>query len=333
MLQGRPSRQAIYEQYQAALADLRRRGGLPTPDKAMTAWRDLWFVECHHSTALEGNTLVLKEVKELLAQGRAVGGKPLADYLEVEGYAKAAQWVYEQAHGPAELPHDDLITLTEVRRTHELAMSDVWNVRPHPDAYPDEGPGNWRRHEHLPFPDGMVTAFPTDVPSLMRDWVSVANQLTEDHRPLPEVLAEIHDRFEQIHPFLDGNGRTGRLALNLLLVRLGHPPLVILKKDRERYLRALRKADAGDNGPLAELLARALIEGIHRFVLPVLATPTDLIPLVAAAKPGTKIATLARAAERGRLRAIKGDGGRWMTTKEWVAEYLSGRYQRPGVGR
>jgi hypothetical protein len=63
-------------------------------------WDDIWHQEAHHSTALEGNPLVLREVQTLLDQGRAVGAKALREYNEVRGYADAARWVYSQALEP-----------------------------------------------------------------------------------------------------------------------------------------------------------------------------------------------------------------------------------------
>lgn len=96
---GHPSRAAIYRQLEHVLEDLKDRGGLPSPNLAEGIWRQIWFLEAHNSTALEGNTLVLREVEKLLAENKTVGDKPRADYLEVTGYADAAAWVYEQAAG------------------------------------------------------------------------------------------------------------------------------------------------------------------------------------------------------------------------------------------
>src|ERR1700681_4288267 len=95
---GRPTRQAVHARLDFMVDELRTRlGGLPSPDEAEGIWTDIWYHEAHSSTALEGNTLVLREVEALLREGRAVGSKELKDYLEVSGYAGAAQWVYSQA--------------------------------------------------------------------------------------------------------------------------------------------------------------------------------------------------------------------------------------------
>ena len=76
MVRGRPSRQIIYARLDEAIEDLRSRmGGLPNPAEAEEIWSDLWHQEAHHSTAIEGNTLILNEVRKLLDEGRAVGSK------------------------------------------------------------------------------------------------------------------------------------------------------------------------------------------------------------------------------------------------------------------
>src|SRR5215218_2365336 len=110
---GRPSRVSVYARLEAALAELNQRfGGLPSPQEAQSIWADIWHQEAHHSTALEGNTLVLREVQALLDQGRAVGAKQLKEYNEVQGYADAAQWVYGQALEPDGWHDGRLLTLS-----------------------------------------------------------------------------------------------------------------------------------------------------------------------------------------------------------------------------
>jgi Fic family protein len=332
MARGRPSRQTIYDRLEEAIEDLRTRlGGLPSPAEAEEIWDELWHQEAHHSTALEGNTLVLNEVRKLLDEGRAVGSKELKEYMEVVGYGAAAKWVYGQALEPGDWTTGDLLSTQEVRTIHYEAMTPVWNVAPHQHATPAEMPGNWRLHNIQPFPDGMTPPPFPEVDHLMTDWVTDVNTLRESSNvAFPERLAKAHNDFEKIHPFLDGNGRTGRLLLNLLLVRLGYPPAIVFKNERTKYLDAMRKADKGDCGPMGELIARAVTNNLYRFVVPAVAGPARLVPLASLVdeKAGVTVTALRAAAERGRLRAQKSDNGTWLSSKKWVADYQKNKHAR-----
>jgi Fic/DOC family len=383
---GRPSRERLFEQLATGIVELHERfGGLPSADEAAGIWGDIWYQEAHNSTAIEGNTLILKEVEQLLAQGRAVGNKPLAQYLEVKGYADASRWVYEQAHGSIYWEGDRLITVTEIRHVHRLAMAPVWEAAPHPHAGPDEAPGDFRRHDIMAFPGGMKPPEWTEVQHLVTDWadrtsadlaVTIPTHVVRRRTPatagvvlppgtfvnagpwrnrrlleqqgnietlaragrvspatpadatFPVRLARAHAGFEQIHPFIDGNGRTGRLVTNLLLVRLGYPPAIIRKGDRQRYLNALQRADTGDVGPLSELLTRGVLDTLYRFVVPAVAGPTRLVPIISLADRELSAGTLRKAAMRGRLKAQRDRNGRWLSSRAWVDEYKASRSRR-----
>lgn len=309
--------------------------GASSPKESETIWSDIWHLEAHHSTALEGNTLLLREVEALLEQGRTTTAKPLREYLEVKGYADAAQWVYGQALDPDEWSTGGLISINEVRRIHALAMTPVWGVAPHEHATEVETPGNYRAHDIQPFTEGMTPPPWTEVPARLGDWVEDVVRLGTTITAgaplagvLPEVLAQAHNQFERIHPFLDGNGRAGRLALNLILVRLGYPPVIIFKRQRDEYLRAMRRADAGDSGPLGEVIARAMFDNLNRFIVPNVAGPARLVPLAALADDGHTVAALRQAAQRGRLDAVQGADGIWRSSRHAVAAYDERKYTR-----
>jgi len=325
---GRPSRAEVLRALDRALDDLHSVGGLPLPAEADAIWEGIWYEEAHHSTAIEGNTLILKEVERLLREGKAVGSKELAEYLEVEGYAKAARWVYAQAvEQPRVWSAGGRINLTELRQIHRLVVEPAWLHSPPDDLHPREGPGSFRQHDIRPFSGGMTPPSFPEVPSLVSDWLRDAKRgpTSDEHAML--FVADLHARFERVHPFRDGNGRVGRLATNLLLVRHGYPPAVIYKRDRTRYLNALRRADRDDAGPLAEIFARAVTDGIQRFLLPGLAGPHRLVPLRSLADSELSGNALAVAAKRGRLRAIRRTD-QWYSTRQWVEDYKQHRYER-----
>lgn len=325
----RPSRVEIYERLDMQIAELwQRMGGLPNPDEAADIWTGIWYEEAHHSTAIEGNTLVMKQVEALLAQGRAVGNKELREYMEVRGYADAARWVYRQAIDPIVEGDRELVNLTEVRQIHRAAMTPVWNVSPHPDATEREGPGSFREHDLRQFASGMTPPPWTEVPARVDEWLVTANALRPRSREFPEAIAASHSRFEQIHPFLDGNGRTGRLVLNMMLVRLGYPPAIIYKGQRAKYLRALARADAGEVGALGELIARATLDNLYRFIVPAVAGPARLVPLAALETAELSHNALRVAAVRGRLQATKGPDGQWRSSRNWVDQYRASRHRR-----
>lgn len=326
---GRPPREELYRRLDLQIEELRNRlGGLPNPAEAADIWRGIWFEEAHHSTAIEGNTLVLRQVEVLLAEGRAVGDKELREYMEVKGYADAAEWVYQQAIQPQAWNDGATLTLTEVRNVHKLAMTPVWDVAHHPQATANEAPGSFREHDIEAFPGGMrPPTWPlvsAETEAWLRDVVALDVRVAE----FPEVLAGLHARFERIHPFLDGNGRTGRLLLNLILVRLGYPPVIIYKRQRTEYLRALRRSDAGDPGLLGEMIARAILDNLYKFVVPAVAGPARLVPLAALATNDVSADALRVAALRGRLQATRGADGQWRSCRNWVDEYLKQRYRR-----
>lgn len=327
---GRPTRAAVYERLRVQIGELRDRlGGLPSPGEANEIWRGIWLEEAHHSTAIEGNTLVLEQVEQLLEEGRAVGNKELREYMEVRGYADAASWVYGQALNPGAWSGGELLSLTELRHIHRLALTPAWGVAPHPSAGHSESPGSFREHDIRPFPGGMRPPPWPEVSARVTDWIREVQALGREGEGIePEALAKVHARFEQIHPFLDGNGRTGRLVLNLLLVRLGYPPAIVFKGDRQRYLAALQSADRGDHDPLGELLARAILDNLHKFVVPAVAGRSRLVPLPALASEEISANALRVAATRGRLKASKAADGTWRSTRAWVEEYLAGRYAR-----
>jgi Fic family protein len=325
---GRLARAAIYARLDEGLEQLKRIGGLPSQVEAQGIWNNIWYTEAHNSSAIDGNTLALQEVEILLREGRAAGNKDLADYLEVVGYAAAQGWAYGQAVAPTwggEAP----ITMAEVRHAHQLIMAIMWEVKPHDQARPEESPGNFRRHDIAPFAGGMTPPPWPEVDAAVHGWVAGVCKGADPCRPIAEVLADWFVQFECIHPFLDGNGRTGRILINLILLRLGYPPMIVFKRQRAAYLTAIQQADKGLPGPLGEFFARAILETLNKFLIPALAGPHRLAPITSLADREVTARALRDAAIRGRLKAQHGRDGQWQSTRHAVEEYK--RSRSPGL--
>jgi Fic family protein len=327
MPRGRPTRQQVFESLDEARRDLNIIGGLPEPTVFQDVWADIWIEETHNSTAIEGNTLSRKQVQLLLEEGVVTGSAhELKEWMEAKAYGEAARWTYEGAYR-AQVRDENAITESDLRRIHNLTVESVWVHFPPEGLRSDEAPGSYRTGDIEPLRPDFTPPPPSIVPALAGDWIRETNEGPSGNCHLIEHLAERHAAFERIHPFPDGNGRAGRLVLTMLLVQSGYPPAIIYKGERKRYLAALRRADNGDPGALAELLARSVRDGIYRFLMPNLAGPLSVVPLAGLADEGLSRAALVGAAQRGRLKANK-YGGTWYSTRQWVNEYKASR--QPG---
>ena len=179
------------------------------------------------STAIEGNTLTAAETALVVEKGITIGGKPLKDHLEAVDHYEALHYVRELAR------QAEPFTEMDVRNLHRLVM-----LRSAPEIagrYADQGRYVLTEGGRHSFPS------PAEVPALMGDfarWLGVA-------AAGPAAAFDAHRRLVDIHPFNDGNGRTARLVMNLVLIRGGYPPVAVRLEDRAAYIGALQQAQAG----------------------------------------------------------------------------------------
>lgn len=291
-------------------------GGLPRAVEADEILREIWIEDTYHSSALEGNALSRKQVEDLLETDHVSGN--LSDTLEVRGYASAARWVYQ--HAP-DYPASDGVPLSVIRTVHTELQGLAWRL-----AAPDDGsrPGEWRRRGVKIAGSKVKTTPPIAIDGVLADWIEATRGAWSYEHWLYH-LADLHAWFERIHPFADGNGRAGRLLMNFILLQRGYPPAVFDATARDRYLRALARADAGNPGMLAELIARAVETNITKFLIPRLAGDVRLIPLAAlAAESEYSPGYLRTLAANGRLRAVR-EGKLWLSSRTWLEEYKAGR--------
>ena len=179
------------------------------------------------SNAIEGNTLTAAETTLVVEKGITIGGKPLKDHLEAIDHFEALHYVRALARQAEPVMESD------VRNLHRLVM-----LRSAPEIarrYADQGRFVLTDAGRHGFPS------PAEVPALMGDfanWLSAAPAT-------PATAFEAHRRLVDIHPFNDGNGRTARLLMNLILIRGGYPAVAVRPDDRVPYLDALQAAQAG----------------------------------------------------------------------------------------
>jgi hypothetical protein len=289
-------------------------GGLPRAVEADQVLRAIWIDDVHNSTAIEGNTMTRAQVEDLVDRRRASGA--LVESLEVEAYSKAADWAYRHAADYHGVPTDVIAEL------HRQAVELPWAVEPPPTR---DQPGAWRGTAVSV--RGVTVSLPPSIPADLADWSASTGVKTE--HPIAHAAAH-HAWFERIHPFVDGNGRVGRLLLNFMLIQDGYPPAVILAARRPRYLQALESADGGNPNPLTEVIARAVRGAMSRFLIPKLAGEAKLVPLGALAEQSRYSADyLRQLAQAGRLRAVQ-EGRLWLSSLAWLDEYVANRDPRGG---
>ncbi len=319
---GRPSLEKILQRLTETNQALHQQlGGLPSSIQAHDIWKDIWLEETHHSTALEGNTLTPRELYQLVEHGVVTGSKELVHYLEVQGYAEAARWIYEQAvldakAGPEAWKN---FTMQHIRQIHAELMGPVWAVRP---TVSGGRPGEWRKGTVTITGSPVKPPPPGLIESLMADWLELIQGGPDPSQHPVEWAARLHADFEIIHPFADGNGRAGRLIMNYLLLVHGYPPAIIYKSQRARYISALQRAQGHkDYRGLVELVARAVLDNLSRLMLPELVGEETWLPLSALAE-GTPYTPsyLRKLADQGKLQAMK-QGGQWVSTRSHLEAY------------
>ena len=191
---------------------------------------DDWFrVELTYtSNAIEGNTLTRRETALVVEKGLTVGGKSIVEHLEATNHASAFEWVREQSQ---RRPHE--IEVGDILRIHEIVLKGI----------DDAHAGRFRSVGVRVSGSRVVFPNPMKVPDLMDEFCRWLKEKPEVH-PI-ELAAEAHYRLVTIHPFVDGNGRTARLLMNMILLMEGYPSAIIRKRDRLSYIDALETGQTG----------------------------------------------------------------------------------------
>lgn len=203
----------------------------------------LVLVLTYTSNSIEGSTLTEAQTAVVLFQDATLPGKTLTEQLEVKNHQAALLYLFDHVYG--EKPADEELIL----KLHAILMNGIL-----PDA------GRYRRHAVRIVGADVPTTNHLSVPSAMEKLVTDIVSPGDDDGI--GGIASVHARFEQIHPFADGNGRVGRLLMHAMLLLRNLPPVVIRPERKRLYYAFLNKAQrSGDTSLLEDFLCDGVLDG------------------------------------------------------------------------
>lgn len=208
----------------------------------------------YSSNAIEGNTLTRIETAEVIEKGidAVTHGKPLKDSLEAINHARALDFIKQLAK---KIKGHQFITEEHLMAVHKIIFDNIdgkWG-------------GKYRQTDVFIKGVDVELPGPRQVPYLMREFIRWLQGEQDEHPVMVAALA--HYKFVSIHPFLDGNGRTGRLLMNFILILNGYPMAVIRNEERIRYLDALRTAQTKqDLQPFLALIENAVERSLDYYL-------------------------------------------------------------------
>lgn len=290
----------------------------PLKPSTLKKLRDQLSVEMtYHSNAIEGNRLTLKETLLVLREGVTVKGKNLQEHLEAKNHEEAMNFLFQIVDSKKTLQ----ISHHLIRQLHQLVVKDTES----------KIAGTYRKtdvqisgSQHRPPPGYQVH-------HQMNKLIEWLNKNKNKFHPV-EFAALAHHRFVATHPFEDGNGRTGRLLMNLLLMRSSYPIAIIQKNDRSKYYQALDQADSGKNQAIVRIVAQAVERTLNIYLKAVIKSSpqTDLLRLSDIANQTEFSAKyLNLLARKGILKAQK-EGRNWLSSLKAVEDYKKARLRKRG---
>jgi Fic family protein len=196
------------------------------------------------SNALEGNTLTEIETKVVLEDGLTIGGKPLREIYEAVGHGKAYDYIFS-------IFKNRTISVDDIKTIHKLFYQ----------AIDEKNAGAWRMENVIVTGTDYVFPAPDQLDNLVKNLIVWTNTARSALHPV-RFAALLHLKFVTIHPFIDGNGRVGRLLMNLALIQDGYTPTIIPPILRQDYLTAIRAYQRqGDEDIFCDFMAERVYEG------------------------------------------------------------------------
>jgi Fic family protein len=270
----------------------------------------------YNSNAIEGNRLTLKETYLVISEGITIKGKSLKDHLEAKDHYEALDYLYsliekDQKHEISEVLIRNLQKMV-VKET-DPAVAGIYRV----------GDVFITGSDHHP-----PKAY--DVPRLMSDMIDWMRKNRNKIHPV-EFAAIVHHKIVNIHPFFEGNGRTARLLMNLILMQNGYPLTIILKNDRKKYYQTLEKADKGDYEPFIKFIVQVVERSLNIYL-------KALVPTTSKSGAYLSLSEISKfvpysekylnlLARGGKIAAHK-EGRNWVVTLDAVKKYIESRERK-----
>lgn len=289
----------------------------PLPPSSVAKLREQFAIEMtYNSNAIEGNRLTLKETFLVIQEGLTIKGKSLKDHLEAKDHYEALNYLYDF------IEKDKRSTISEVfiRSIQSLIVRET----------DKQEAGKYRNGNVIITGSSHTPPDSSEIPALMEDLIKwIKNNEKKLHHI--ELSAIIHHKLVFIHPFFDGNGRTARLVMNLILMQKGYPIAMILKNDRKRYYDALDKADKGEYLPFINFITQSVERSLNiylKILLPKNSKKENYFPLsIISKKTPYSEKYLNLLAGSGKLEAYK-EKRNWLTSIEAVEQYIKNRMRR-----
>ena len=283
----------------------------PFPESIVKKLNEQFTIEwTFNSNAIEGNTLSLQETELVLNRGLTIGNKSLKEHFEVINHKKGIEFLEAFVAKKKDLDEDFIKDL------HRIILQGIDDLQA----------GVYRKTNVRILGSVHIPPNPIKIPTLINDFLTWYKN-NKYKIPIPELAAWVHYHFVCIHPFIDGNGRTSRLLMNLVLIQNGYPPAVILNVDRKKYYGVLKQADLDRPDDLLNFVGRSIERSLIIYLnslKPV--TEEQLHQGYISLKEATNyceysIEYLSLLARKGHLSAVKFNRN-WMTTREAIEDYV-----------
>lgn len=304
--------QSTFERLYQKKQDL--QASRPLPNIALNKIRESLSIEwTYNSNSIEGNTLSLRETQMVLQEGITIKGKSLREHFETYNHDKAIDYLFSIINDDYVLRSIDILSL------HSLVLRSI----------EEDFAGRIRNGGVRISGANFVPPNANKVSDLLDELIDFINTNPLELNDI-ELATIFHHKLVWIHPFFDGNGRTVRLAMNLLLLRCGFPPAIILKNDRKKYYEALNQANSGNYQKLMLLMCQALERSLNIYLNAMPDSNTDFQKISdIVSEPSSPygqeyVSLLART---GKIDAYK-EGRNWFTTKEAIDDYIANRKRK-----